>query len=85
MSQRHKNYTNEQIVAELLEMDSRIIHGGDFFKQCAELINTLTERNAQLVASEQSIRNECNSLRRNNGSLTRQVAALEGRIANALA
>lgn len=62
------------------ESDLLKAHISTLEKQVAELTrenSTLRECNAQLVASEQSIRNQANKLRA-------QVRELEGRIANAL-
>jgi len=38
MSRRKKTYTRDELVVELLKMDSQIIDGSDIFKQAAEMI-----------------------------------------------
>jgi hypothetical protein len=39
MSQRKKDYTTEEMIHELIKMDTQVIHGSDFFKQCAESLS----------------------------------------------
>lgn len=46
MSIRKKTYTRDELVVELLKMDSQIIDGSDIFKQAADMIKYTATTNA---------------------------------------
>lgn len=48
MSQRKQLYNIDQMVQELLRMDSQIIHGSDFFKQVADHLESTRAENVKM-------------------------------------
>lgn len=49
MSQRKQTYTTEEMIAQLRKMDAQVIHGSDFFSQCANAIDQLKQSNASML------------------------------------
>jgi len=48
MSQRKKQYSEQELIDELRAMDSQIIHGSDIFKQAADTITRLSKQVQEL-------------------------------------